>query len=212
MGGRGEIRCAFAGKYYAGFKRLRLNTDTIKFLSVGEFSAFMRQIKSRRDRAIFLIAYRHGLRVSELCSLKLGDINLDAREIRVRRQKKSKQNVTSMESDEVSALRAYLRTKKRTTADFVFVSCFGSPFHRNSLNRMMIKYGTAAGIPRDKLHFHVLKHSIATHLLAKTGNIRFVQSWIGHKDIRNTAVYADLTSETLRKESKSAFSKLPRFK
>ncbi len=69
----------------------------------------------------------------------------------------------------------------------------------------MKRYAAAAGIPEAKRQFHVLKHSIATHLLEASGDLRFVQDWIGHASIKNTAVYAQLTSRRLDEEARRIF-------
>jgi site-specific recombinase XerD len=62
------------------------------------------------------------------------------------------------------------------------------------------------GIPESKRHFHVLKHSIATHLLDASADLRFVQDWIGHASIRNTVVYAQLTSRRRDEEARKVFA------
>jgi site-specific recombinase XerD len=76
----------------------------------------------------------------------------------------------------------------------------------------MKRYGANAKIPADKCHFHVLKHSIATHLL-DTGeaDIRFVQDWLGHANIQNTVIYASLVSSTRERKAREHFLKLPKY-
>jgi integrase/recombinase XerC len=66
----------------------------------------------------------------------------------------------------------------------------------------MKRYSAAAGIPEAKRHLHVLKHSIATHLLDADADLRLVQDWIGHALIRNTVVYAQLTSRRRDEEAR----------
>jgi integrase/recombinase XerD len=62
------------------------------------------------------------------------------------------------------------------------------------LDVLMKRYGTMADIPEKLRHFHVLKHSCATHLLSKGFHVEQVQDWVGHADIRNTMIYAHLTN------------------
>jgi site-specific recombinase XerD len=65
-----------------------------------------------------------------------------------------------------------------------------------------------AEIPASKRHFHVLKHSIATHLLDAGADLRFVQDWIGHASIKNTVIYAQLTSRRRDEEAHKVFTSL----
>ena len=76
---------------------------------------------------------------------------------------------------------------------------------------LMQRYGHKAGLPEDKRHFHVLKHSIATHLLATTDDARFVQNWPGHSNVQNTILYNYLTSRSREEEARKVFLKLSRF-
>jgi site-specific recombinase XerD len=74
------------------------------------------------------------------------------------------------------------------------------------LDELMKHYGERAGIPESKRHFHALKHSIATHLLDAGADLRFVQDWIGHASIRNTVIYAQLTSRRRDEEVRKVFA------
>ena len=67
-------------------------------------------------------------------------------------------------------------------------------------------YGELAVIPASKRHFHVLKHLIATHLLDAGVDLRFVQDWVGHASIKNTVIYAQLTSRRLDEEARTVFA------
>jgi site-specific recombinase XerD len=72
----------------------------------------------------------------------------------------------------------------------VFASVRGTPISRRTLDWLMKRYGEKAELPPDKRHFHVLKHSIATHMLEAGADPRFVQDWLGHANIQNTVIYA----------------------
>jgi len=72
----------------------------------------------------------------------------------------------------------------------------------------MKQYGQVAKLPPEKLHFHVLKHSIATHLLDAGADLRFVQDWLGHSNIQNTVIYAYLSSATRTEKGRTFFRKL----
>ena len=80
------------------------------------------------------------------------------------------------------------------------------------LDVLIKKYGEKAKIPKSKRHFHVLKHSIATHLLDDgEADIRFVQDWLGHADIKNTTIYAVLSNKSRDKKARASFIKMPKF-
>jgi len=86
----------------------------------------------------------------------------------------------------------------------LFLSKLLIPISRRQLDLLMKKYGEKARIPAHKRHFHTLKHSIATHLLDAGTDLRFVQDWLGHKDIKSTAIYAQLTTHRRKDEARRA--------
>jgi site-specific recombinase XerD len=110
-----------------------------------------------------------------------------------------------LQPDELKALKAYL--KERTgAAPSLFLSRNNEPISRRMLDVLMKRYAERVGIPESKRHFHVLKHSIATHLLDAGADLRFVQDWIGHASIRNTVIYAQLTSRRRDEEARKVFA------
>jgi type 1 fimbriae regulatory protein FimB len=134
----------------------------IHFLTQSELRALFRVITRKRDRALFLVAYRHGLRASEVGLLPVDDVNFAQQRLTIHRLKRSLPGVYPLRADEVTALKAYLRERK-SPASRLFPSQRGTPISRRQLDTLMKHYGEAAGIPASKRHFHVLKHSIATH-------------------------------------------------
>jgi integrase len=163
------------------------------FFAQDELKRLFQAIDNPRDRAIWLIAYRHGLRASEVGLLRREDVDLNNYRIRISRLKGSLGGVHPLQSDEVKALQAYLRRRKDDNPS-LFLSKKRSPIHRKTLDWLMRKHGKTARLPKEKHHFHCLKHSIATHLLDANGDVIFVKDWLGHKNIQNTLVYAQLTS------------------
>jgi type 1 fimbriae regulatory protein FimB len=163
------------------------SSQKIQFLTQPELRALFRVITRRRDRALFLIAYRHGLPASEVGLLQVDDVNLAQQRLTIHHVKRSLTGIYPLRADEVTALKAYLRERKHP-APGLFLSQRGTPISRRQLDTLMKRYGEAAGIPASKRHFHVLKHSIATHLLDAGADLRFVQDWVGHASIKNTLV------------------------
>ncbi len=116
-----------------------------------------------------------------------------------------------MEPDEARVLKAYLRARKQQDSLILFVSAFGLPISRKQLHTLMRKYGSLAKLPLEKQHFHVLKHTIATHLLEAGDDVRFLQDWLGHTNIQNTVIYTHLVSRSRIEKARKHFSKLPHF-
>ena len=190
----------------------RSPTETIRFLTLEELARLFAATRtSTRNRALFLLAYRHGLRASEVGMLRTDDIDFRALRIMVHRLKGSHSGAHPMQPDEVKALRAYLREQPSPPSPILFPSNRRDPIARRTLDWLMKRYGEAAGVPPAKRHFHCLKHSIATHLLEAGADLRFVQDWLGHSNIQNTVVYTFLTARGREGAARKAFLNLPRY-
>lgn len=185
-------------------------TQTIKFLTLDETQRLFNVIKDRRDKAIFLIAYRHGLRASEIGLLQTGDLDFKKLRMMLHRLKGSLSGEHPLQPDEVKALKSHLRHRKIDTP-ILFPSRRALPISRHMLDELMKRYGERAGIPKEKRHFHVLKHSIATQLLDAGADLRFVQDWLGHANIQNTVIYTALVSTSREAKARQHFLKLPKF-
>jgi site-specific recombinase XerD len=183
----------------------RWTADSIDFLTQDEMRRLLAAIDSKRDYAIFLLAYRHGLRASEVGMLHTDDLNLKEYRLRIQRLKRSLAGVHPLQPNEVKALKSYLR-ERTSPAPVLFLTRTHTPIGRRMLDKLMKRYAARAGIPTRKQHFHVLKHSIATHLLDAGADLRFVQDWIGHASIRNTVIYAQLTSRTRDEAARKVFA------
>ena len=189
----------------------RSPTETIRFLTLDETARLFRAIgPHRRDRALFLIAYRHGLRASEVGLLRVGDVDLKTLRIMVHRLKGSHSGAHPLQADEAKALKALLR-ERQAASPILFPSSRGDPIARRTLDWLTKRYGEAADLPPAKRHFHCLKHSIATHLLEAGADLRFVQDWLGHRNIQNTVVYTFLTARSRDSAARKVFLQLPRF-
>ena len=179
--------------------------NRLKYLTQEELKNLFSVITRKRDTAIFLLAYRHGLRVSEIGMMKIDDVDLNRGRLTIVRLKKSLGGEYPLQSDELKALRAWLK-ERRDANPYLFPSRRQLPISRRALDHLMKGYGMKANIPVDKRHFHVLKHSIATHLLDAGADIRFVQDWIGHKNIQNTVVYAQISNKAREEGAKKFFA------
>jgi site-specific recombinase XerD len=187
--------------------------ETIKFLTFDELKRLFGVIKAegnKRDRALFLTAYRHGLRASEVGRLHKTDIDFKQLRIYCHRLKGSHSGQHPMEPDEVRVLKSYLNSRE-DDSPLLFPSRRNLPISRQRLDALIKQHGEQAGLSKDKQHFHVLKHTCATHLLETSGDLRFVQDWLGHSNIQNTVIYTHLVSSSRAEKARKHFSKLPRF-
>ncbi len=191
-------------------QRVAERIEKIKFLSFDELRRLLAVIERKRDKALFLIAYRHGLRASEVGRLRRDDVDLKRMQIKLSRLKGSLGGIHPMQADEVRLLKAYLKSRE-DDSPILFPSNRFLPISRAQLDVLMKQYGEDANIPKEKRHFHVLKHSIATHLLEADADLRFVQDWLGHADIESTVVYIAIVNPTRERKARTLFMNLPRF-
>ncbi len=189
---------------------LARRTETIKFLTLDETRRLFACITDKRDKAIFLLAYRHGLRASEIGLLRESDLDLKRLRVMLHRLKGSLSGEHPLQADEARALKAWIKSRG-TDSPILFPSRRGLPISRQMLDVLIKDYGEEAAIPKDKRHFHVLKHSIATHLLDAGAELRFLQDWLGHANIQNTVIYTALVSISREAKARAYFLKLPRF-
>ncbi|NOY45647.1 MAG: site-specific tyrosine recombinase XerD [Deltaproteobacteria bacterium] len=154
-----------------------------------------------RDRAILELLYGSGLRVSELCDLTLGFVDLSMGYVRVV-GKGSKERVVPLGERAAEALGAYLDRARprllrgRKRCDAVFVSRLGRRMSRQSVWNLVKKRCLEAGVPPSTSP-HTLRHSFATHLLEGGADLRSVQMMLGHADLATTQVYTHVTRRRL---------------
>jgi type 1 fimbriae regulatory protein FimB len=181
---------------------IRHSHDRMIFLTPEETLAVLKAARARsiRDWALILLAYRHGLRASEVCGLKLADVDLKAGFIAVRRLKGSLHTTQPLYQhrgqpllNEVNALRAWLRSRSADGSDFLFTSQKGGRLGRAQFFRIFQKIAGIAGLPANKRHPHVLKHSLASHLVAGNVNLALVRQALGHRSINSTMQYVGTT-------------------
>src|SRR3989442_15668597 len=130
----------------------------IKFLTEDELACLFSAIHSVRDRAIFQLAYRNGLRASEVGLLQLRDYDPKADRIFIHRLKGSNSGHHHLVREEARALRAWLKIRGSFPGP-IFLSKQKRPIDRTTLHLLMKKYGAAADIPAKLRHFHVLPES-----------------------------------------------------
>ena len=177
----------------------------ITFLTQDEVRQLFAVITGTRDRALFPLAYHHGLRASEVSLLQRQDIHARKGRIYIPRVKGSVSNTYPLQPEDLRRLRAYLRTGE-DDSPALFISTRGLPLERRSYWDLMQPYGERAGIVKEKRHFHALRHAIAVHLLDAGTDVAFVQDRLGHANIQNTMVYMRYTTVTRDAQTRHLFA------
>jgi integrase/recombinase XerD len=157
--------------------------------------------REARDRAMIEVLYASGLRVSELCGLKLSDVNLSLGYLRVT-GKGSKTRMVPMGQKAQEAIQEYLdcpraQLLRTRPSPYLFVTARGGPLTRQAFWKRLNFYALRAGI-HVPLSPHVLRHSFATHLLEGGADLRSVQVMLGHADIATTEIYTHVVRSRLR--------------
>jgi integrase len=142
-----------------------------------------------RDATAVLVAYRHGLRSSELVSLRWDDIDFTTGRLHVRRAKGGETAVHPISGKELRALRRLQRESERGT--HIFVSERGAPLSVAGYQRMVARAGAAAGFP-FLIHSHMLRHSCGYKLANDGHDTRAIQAYLGHRSIVSTQRYTAL--------------------
>ena len=142
-----------------------------------------------RDSAMILVAYRHGLRVSELVSLRWDQVDLKNGQLHVRRRKNGLPSTHPLYGPEIRGLRKLLREYGDT--QYVFVSERKAPMTTSNFSKIIARAGRAAGI-KMPLHPHMLRHSTGFKLANDGQDTRAIQLYLGHKNIQHTVVYTQL--------------------
>jgi type 1 fimbriae regulatory protein FimB len=156
-----------------------------------------------RDYCILLLMFRHGLRVSELCSMKLTDINLDIKEFHVTRLKGCDSGPHELYNGESQAIRAWLTQRAKMNppedCDTLFISERRKPLSRCTVWLMITQVAEAAGLEYLSIHPHMLRHSCGYALVNKGTDIRIIQGYLGHRSISSTVRYTKLDSKRFAK-------------
>ena len=168
------------------------------YLTEDERRALMAVIKIPRDRAVFRLAMDHGLRASEPGLIRLEDWNRRTNRMYLRRLKGSISQYYFLTSEELRALRSWIRVRGKVSGP-LFPGYKHGGIRRHQVNKLMHRYGELDGVPAHKRHSHCLKHTCGTMLLDADVGIKQVQDHLGHSDIRSTMVYAAST-ETQRRD------------
>jgi integrase/recombinase XerD len=177
-----------------------------KFLSIDEVDHLIDQPDTStpaglRDRALIELLYATGMRVSELLSVRLEDLNLRGGYLTCL-GKGSKERLVPMGEPAMAWIRQYVSAGRSSllagqSSPWLFVNVRGNRLSRVGFWKILKNHGRQAGLPRD-LSPHVIRHSFATHLLERGADLRSIQTLLGHSDISTTQIYTHVLEVRLK--------------
>jgi type 1 fimbriae regulatory protein FimB len=165
-----------------------------KHLTGREIERLLEAIKGdrneARDRCLLLLMFRHGLRVSEACRLKLDQVDSDSRVLHITRLKRGLSTTQPLRGDELRAIGAWLkqRARMKPLGKSFFVSEQRKPLHRSTVNLALRKYSELAALP-FLAHPHMLRHACGFALADQGADTRLIQDYLGHRNIQHTVRY-----------------------
>lgn len=182
-----------------------------QFLSLDEVERVLRQpdtstVIGLRDKAMIELMYSCGLRVSELCGLRVADLHMGEGSVRCV-GKGDKERIVPVGRRALESVQAYYRGARAEllrggSSPYLFLNHRGGKMDRISFWKALALYGRRAGI-RKHVKPHMLRHSFATHLLDRGADLRAVQMMLGHSDISTTQIYTHVVEERLKQVYKA---------
>jgi type 1 fimbriae regulatory protein FimE len=177
-----------------------VNCTVRKYLTAREIEKLMDYARKHsryghRDSTMVLVAYRHGLRASEVCDLQWHQVELDQGRMHVRRAKNGTPSVHPIRGDEIRALRKLGRENPNEA--YVFVTERGGPMSTIGFHHLIQRLGKAAKMPFS-LHPHMLRHACGYKLANDGHDTRALQHYLGHKNIQHTVRYTELSPDRFR--------------
>ncbi|MHC1764935.1 MAG: tyrosine-type recombinase/integrase [Verrucomicrobiia bacterium] len=172
-----------------------------EFLTPGEVEQLTRAAErvgrhGHRDATLVLVAYRHGLRVSELCALRWDQVDFERGLLHVRRRKNGTPSTHPLHGPEIRALRRLQRDYPG--CPYVFVGERGGPLTDSAVRKMVARAGEQAGLGFP-VHPHMLRHAAGFKLANDGQDTRAIQHYLGHKNIIHTVRYTDLSSDRFKR-------------
>ncbi|EMK1730672.1 TPA: tyrosine-type recombinase/integrase [Salmonella enterica subsp. enterica serovar Potsdam] len=166
-----------------------------KYITDAEWTAFFGAISGSttelRDKAMFKVAYRHGLRVSELTGLRVTDLDMTGKTLFIRRLKNGFSTIHPLQNETHHLISAWLDIRQSLAArenHWLFVSMDGKRLSRQWVYKLSRKYGQKSGIS-VQVHPHMLRHACGYALANQGLDTRLIQDYLGHRNISHTVRY-----------------------
>jgi len=176
-----------------GIRNPKIRRRIPDFLLPSEIQKLLEfSMKNQRDYLILSLLYFCGLRVSELCNLRVEDLSFSPAFVKITMGKGKKDRIVPLTSKLAEKLENYIISCGKSPEDYLFGSQI--KIHPSTVFRIVRKYTMMCGI-KKRIHPHTLRHTFATHLLQKGVNIRVVQDLLGHSNLSTTSVYLHVVDQ-----------------
>ena len=159
-------------------------------LNQEEIKQLLKCIINIKHRALVMLAYSSGMRLSEIVGLKIKDLDSVQMQIRVQQGKGKKDRITILSERVLEILRSYFQQYK--PKEWLFEGADGGQYSKRSAQQIVKDAARKAGIQK-KISFHTLRHSFGTHLIESGTNLRYIQSLLGHESSKTTEIYTHIT-------------------
>lgn len=161
-------------------------------LSQAEVGDLLNATENIKHRAILMLSYSAGLRVSELTNMRIKDVDSDRMQLRIEQSKGKKDRYSILSVRLLEQLRRYF--KEYRPKEWLFEGMTGEQYSTRSIQAIMKASASKAGI-KKKVSVHTLRHSFATHLLEQGTDLRYIQDLLGHESSKTTEIYTHVTTK-----------------
>ena len=177
--------------------RPRKENKLPEVLSKDEVLRIIRHTHNLKHRTILSIIYSSGLRIGELLNLRPGDIDLDRRTIFIKYAKGKKDRLVKLSKNIIPLLHKYVEAYSPGT--YLIEGAKKGRYSEASVRKVLKRSCTKAGIHKQGITVHTLRHSYATHLLESGIDLRYIQALLGHNTIKTTEIYTHISKDALDK-------------
>ena len=184
------------------FKKLKTEKKLPKYLNLDECEKLLDTIPNvsnfpKRDLALYQLFLQTGARISEVSSLKLSNLSFKENYIKIK-GKGNKERIVPITATTSNLLKEYIKVRRPTVeTEIVFLNKYGKPLNNSSIRNNLKKYYKVAGIYKEGLAVHSLRHTCFTLLYKKGVDIRVIKDLAGHENISTTEIYTHLNNEEL---------------
>src|ERR671932_1788656 len=154
---------------------------------------------SPRDYAVLQVFLQTGIRVSELCNLRLDDVDLANRSLLITAGKGMRARTIELEKKATAALKTYLAMRPSVLHDYLFVNRYGEPISERGVEKLIIRYAKAAGVSK-KVTCHTLRHTFATAKAQQGISAYRLKDWLDHASLETTQIYIHLGKQNALRE------------
>lgn len=182
----------------ASIKRPKREKRIPTVLTKKEVLELFKNLTAKKSKLMITLMYAAGMRVSELASLKIQDLDFEENIGHIRQAKGKKDRIFNIPKFLSARLKRYAEKQKELNQIYLFPGRNNKAMSSRNLQKIVKKASTKAGIKKE-VSCHTLRHSFATHLLENEIDIRKIQELLGHADLSTTQVYTHVSTEELKK-------------